>query len=83
MKFIVILTTLFALTGCAAGQTSNCSYRNLIGKNVYSGEVEAIRQSGKEVRLLYPDSFIGFSRQENRVNLTRDDNDEIVSVSCG
>ena len=83
MKKLLILTFVLALTACAAGRTSDCAYRGLIGKNVYSEDVEAVRASGKEVRLLYPDSFLGFEKKPNRVNVTRDDNDEIVAVSCG
>ncbi len=82
MKKFMIASMLF-LTSCASGRTSDCAYRNLIGKNVYGAEVEAVRSSGKEVRVLYPDSFLGFEKNSTRVNVIRDDSDEIVAVTCG
>ncbi|PZP56167.1 MAG: hypothetical protein DI586_04590 [Micavibrio aeruginosavorus] len=82
MYKVVVLSCLL-LTSCAAGETSNCAYRNLVGKNVYGVEVEAVRQSGKEIRVLYPDSFLGFEKKPGRVNVIRDDSDEIVAVTCG
>ncbi len=86
MKNNVILTTgaVLLLAGCAsAGRTSDCSYRGLIGKNVYSADLDMIRSRGKEVRILYPDSFLGFERNPNRVNVIRDQGDQIVGVTCG
>ena len=72
------------LGACAsAGRTSDCAYRNLVGKSVHSADVEAVKQSGKNIRLLYPDSYLGFKSDPNRVNLIRDDNDQIVAVTCG
>lgn len=72
------------LGGCAsAGRTSDCAYRNLVGKSIYSAELGAVRDSGKEVRLLYPDSFLGFKADPNRVNVIRDENDKILAVTCG
>lgn len=83
MSYAMILA-LACLSGCAsAGRSDGCGYRSLIGKNVYSADLDAVRASGKEVRLLYPDSYLGFKSDPNRVNVTRDDNGEIVDVTCG
>lgn len=71
------------LTGCAAGKTDGCAYKGLVGKSAYGAEVDAVRASGKEIRLLYPDSFLGFEKKENRVNLIRDETGEILAVTCG
>ncbi len=81
MQKVIILGALL-LTSCAAGETTNCAYRNLVGKSVYGSEVEAVRSSGKEVRILYPDSFLGFEKKPGRVNVIRN-NDEIIAVNCG
>lgn len=84
MKIIAILGLSLVLSACAsAGSTSDCSYRSLIGRNVYNADLGDIRAAGKEVRILYPDSYLGFERKPNRVNVIRDDNDEIVGVTCG
>jgi len=83
MKNFIILITALGLSGCAAGQTTDCAYRDLIGKDVYSADLQKLRDEGKDVRLLYPDSFIGFQKNPNRINVTRDENDQIVAVSCG
>lgn len=82
--FAVLGLSLFVLSACAsAGSTSECAYRSLIGKNVYNADLSTIRSAGKEVRILYPDSYLGFERNLNRVNVIRDHNDEIVGVTCG
>ena len=84
MKLTLVLLPILALTACASGgTTSNCNHRNLIGKSVYSADLDTIRSSGKEIRLLYPDSFLGFSKNPNRVNVIRDQSDEILGVTCG
>ena len=84
MKLPVILTLLLILTACASGgRSSDCNYRNLIGKSLYSADLDPIRASGKEIRLLYPDSFLGFQKDPNRVNVIRDQSDEILAVTCG
>lgn len=83
-KLINILSLCLILGGCAsAGTTSNCPYRGLVGKNVYSAELDDLRQQGKEIRLLYPDSFLGFEKKPGRVNVIRDENGEILAVNCG
>lgn len=82
-QFLMIGAAVLLFSACAAGRSSDCAYRSLIGQNVYSADLGAIRASGKEVRLLYPDSFIGFERKPNRVNVTRDMSDQIVDVTCG
>lgn len=84
MKFIFSFLLVLGLAACASGgRSSDCAYRNLVGKNIYGPEVDKLRQSGHEVRLLYPDSYLGFQKNPNRVNLIRDQNDEIVAVTCG
>ena len=85
MRYLLFLTlVLTGLTGCmSAGRTSDCPYRSLIGKNVHNADLGMIQTQGKELRLLYPDSFLGFDKKPNRVNVIRDDSDEIVAVTCG
>lgn len=83
LKTLTVFMMILGLAGCAAGRSSDCAYRNLVGKNIYDAELEAVREAGKDVRLLYPDSFLGFEKNPNRVNVIRDETDEIVAVNCG
>lgn len=83
MQYICLFLVFATLSGCASGKSQSCAYRSLIGQNIFTADLDSIRAEGKEVRLLYPDSYIGFKSEPNRVNVTRDDRDEIVDVTCG
>lgn len=82
-QWMIIGTVAILLTGCSAGRVSGCGYNSLVGQSIYKADLDSIRASGKEVRLLYPDSYLGFEKNDNRVNVIRDDTAEIVAVTCG
>jgi hypothetical protein len=83
LRLALTFAVALGLAGCAAGRVSDCPHRDLIGQSVHGAAPDTLREAGKTVRVLYPDSFLGFGRDETRVNLIRDEAGTIQAVTCG
>ena len=76
--------TVLLLCACASGGTrSDCPYQSLVGQKTGGADIGSLRDAGRQVRILYPDSYLGFGKNPERVNIIRDENDEILAVTCG